>query len=346
VRGRRAYLTVEHPVDLLAGTGRTLQVYSSPAFEEHYRELVQKVAEPAVCVIEHAAFTQLLDTNLEYNIPTIACIANIESFDRTSPLSSHSRRKGYLAALDFADEFRALALCDERLFLSKVEAGLIGGLGLSANYYPYLPVGAIRRGLEKVRMVRSKEGVGSGLFLMLGSGQHSTTWESLSWFVQNARRHGLPSGVRVVVGGLLTDTLLGSGPPPPGLELRGWLDQDELDRLLSCVQAVLIPQSMGFGALTRLPEFACAGIPVAVSRHPTYAIDPPPGLTVVDDHWDAWYGTVQQMANQTIHVEEREYSAWEEKQANSLRPVVSKLLSRKSGARTAEQGPTALGPAP
>ena len=63
---------------------------------------------------------------------------------------------------------------------------------------------------------------------------------------------GLPAGVRVVAVGGDTDKLLPSGTSVRGLELRGWLEQVELDALLARAAAAVIPQRLGFGALTRL----------------------------------------------------------------------------------------------
>src|SRR5690349_19999820 len=100
----------------------------------------------------------------------------------------------------------------------------------------------------------------------------------MSWFAQAATGYGLPPGIRVVAVGLGTDKLLSPGQTPPGLELRGWLAQSELDVLLARAAAGVIPQRLGFVALTRLPELACAGVPVIRFSHPTYALNPTPGL--------------------------------------------------------------------
>lgn len=313
-------------VGLVAGTKGTIGTYSSPEFSEYYEGIVEGIGAPTVCIIEHVSFTSLLPINAREGIPTIACIANIESFDRNAPLLHHEQRKDFLTAIDFVNEFRALAQCDERLFISMVETGLIGGLGLGSHYYPYVPVGAIRDRLERIRDARMGGTIESDLFLMLGSGGHKSTWRAFSWFVQKARDQGLPSGVRVVVAGSRTDELLPPAASVPGLTLKGWLEQEELDELLVRAQGVLAPQMIGFGALTRLPELSCAGIPVVVSQHPTYAINPPPGIEVVEDSWDAWCSKMQQIANQPVDVRQDDYYIWEEEQVNTLGVVVKQLL--------------------
>lgn len=327
LRQRAPFLFAEHPIDPLGGAGAISRRYATPGFVDHYRQVVERVACPAICVIEHVSFIDVLPINSRLGIQTVACIQNVESFDKAVPLSGKPKRYLYLAALDFADECQALARCDARLFISRVEAGLVGGLGLPSYYYPYLPVGEIRSSLERIRRERTKEAIKPGLFLMLGSAGHGTTRESFSWFIQNAQERGLPEGVHVVVGGSKTNRLLTSEVSVPGLELRGWLEQDELDELLVRAQAVLAPQTLGFGAMTRLSELSCAGIPVIVSRHPTYAIDPLPGLEIVVDDWDAWCGGMKKIANGAICADLDAYRAWERMQPNPMKEIAARFLA-------------------
>jgi glycosyltransferase involved in cell wall biosynthesis len=322
---RRLMRYAENPYKLLAHTPYTPSIYRDPEFANYYKELIQQIPKPAVCIIEHTGFADVIKINAQYGIPTVCCIQNLEAFD-LGVLDHNDRWQIYARTVDFANEFRVLAQCAERLFISRVEAGLISGLGLSSHYYPYVPVGAIRQHLEVIRQERSKGQIKSGLFLMLGSAGHSTTKESFAWFIQNAQKYGLPKGVRVVVCGSQTDKLLPAGDQVPGLELRGWLEQDVLEQLLVQAKAVLVPQRFGFGAITRLPEMACAGVPVIASRHSVYAIDPTPGLYTVDDSWDAWYTTMEQLAKDKVSLPAIDYSAWEERQPKTLQTVVKALL--------------------
>ena len=316
-----------HSAGLLPPPGSVTELFSSGRFSQYYEQLLRDIDEPAVCVIEHVGFARLISSNARKGIPTISCIQNIESFDRTAPVSPHRRKEIYLASVNFADEFHVLGQCDERLFISKVETALIGGLGLPSHYYAYVPVGAIQESAVRIRRERARGVRVPGLFLMVGTAGHQTTRESLSWVVENVRLSGLPQGTRVVVAGLRTDGLLPAGVSVPGVELRGWIEQEELDQLLTQVHAVLLPQLAGFGALTRLPELSCAGVPTIVSRHPTYALDPPPGIHIVDDTWDSWRREMQLLSQGETFVSEQQYSDWEEKQVNTLRMVVKEAFT-------------------
>ncbi len=284
---RRFWYYTENPWRILRKAVFFSRNWTPPTLLHHYRQILTEFGTPALVFVEHVGFGDIVDFNISQGIPTIACVQNLESLDQGDAVSGIHLDTAVRMG-DLAVEVNILARCSERLFISKVEAGLIGGIGLSARNYPYLPVGEIRENLYRIRQARSTSTCEPGLFLMVGSAGHGTTKEAFAWFVQQIRTHGLPPGVRVVVGGSDTDKLLPGGAPVRGLEVRGRLTQAELDHLLTIAQAVLVPQFRGFGALTRLPELACAGIPIAVSRHPTYAIDLPPAVQVVDDTWEAW----------------------------------------------------------
>jgi hypothetical protein len=305
----------------------------------HYYESQVKNLEGAVCVMEHAEFADLIPINQKYKIPTISSTQNLDAFSQNFELlsanltaigagkSGSKQQVGtYAAIMDFANELQILAQCDERLFISKIETGFIGGLGLTAQYYPYLPVGAIRSRLMSIREKRASTRKEAGLFILIGTASYGPIKRSCEWLIQQARAHGLPEGVRIVVAGLGTDTLLVPGESVPGIELKGWVEQEEMDELLARARAVLVPQRFGFGAPTRLAELSCAGVPVIGDRHPTYAIDPPPGFHVVDASWTSWYEKILELGREDICVAENDYNNWEAAQPRPLGEVVNMML--------------------
>jgi hypothetical protein len=318
----------ENPVRILANTVYTPTRFSISEFLAHYQQKMKDIPKPTVCIIEHTGFAELIRLNSQYGIPSVSCIQNLEAFD-TASVEDQFPRHMLPRVFDFANEFRVLAQCVERLFISKVETGLIGGLGLSAQYYPYVPVGLIRRRLEYIRRRRAETRIERGLFLLLGSAGHLSTRASFLWFMRQVQIHGLPDGVRIVVAGLKTDALLSPGIQVPGLEFRGWVQQDELDHLLMSTQGILMPQRVGFGALTRFSELSCAGIPGIVSMHPTYAVDLPPGIEVVDDEWGAWYRAMERSIKDDRRIITG-YRKWERAQPRTLETVVGKMTGSRS----------------
>src|SRR5262249_38276202 len=152
-----------------------------PRIRNYYEQQISRLNN-AVCVIEHAEFAELIPINRKYKIPTISCTQNLDALSQNFDLLSgnltalqsaklnNKQKAGINAAIvDFAKELQILAQCDERLFISKLETGLVGGLGLSAKYYPYLPVGAIRERLETIRQKRKSSPQEPGLFIMVGT---------------------------------------------------------------------------------------------------------------------------------------------------------------------------------
>jgi len=312
-----------------------------PSIISYYERQVKNLGT-AVCVMEHAEFADLIAINQKHGIPTISCTQNLDAFSQnfevissnlaavqTGKVGGKQRAGIYAAVVDFANELQILARCDERLFISKLETGLIGGLGLTARYYPYVPVGAIHSRLISIRQRRASTRKEAGLFILIGTASYGPIKKSCEWLIQHARDQGLPKGVRIVVAGLGTDTLLAPGETVTGIELKGWVEQREMDELLARARAVLVPQRFGFGVPTRLAELSCAGVPVIGDRHPTYAIDPPPGFHVVDSLWTSWLEKILELCQEDICVAENDYDSWEAAQPRPLIEVVNMMLGNE-----------------
>jgi hypothetical protein len=299
-----------------------------PEFVAHYQDLVSKESGPKVCVIEHAIFGEILELNARLGIPTISAFQNLEALDVTR-FDWRSRKTVYTVMTDLGNELRLVGRCADRLVISKVEAGFLGGLGLECHYYPYMPVGAIRESLLATRQRRKSGQIEPGVIVLLGSAAHGVTGASMRWFAQTASEHGIPAGVRVVAVGADTDRLLPPGQVPAGLELRGWLEQAELEALLARAAAAVIPQRLGFGALTRLPELACAGIPVITFDHPTYALNPTPGLQVVAQDWNELCAAMRDTLVHPIVVSGDAYERWESEQPRPMGSVLRRLIASR-----------------
>jgi hypothetical protein len=231
--------------------------------------------------------------------------------------------------IDFANELRCLSRYSERFAISKVEAAILTGVGLSCRFYPYVPRGAVRAQLSHLAWRRQQQPPDRNLFLLVGTASHAPTRRSLDWFMRNTAEHGLPRGARVVVVGNRVQELLPSGLDVSGLEVRGRVPDTELSDLLACTGAALVPQRMGFGALTRLSELACAGVPVLAFPHAAYAIDPPPGVQVLgDDSWTALADGIRGCMDCAAVLAPNAYAAWEQRQTQPLGPTLRRFVSR------------------
>lgn len=307
---QRLHQLQKNPLGILRQTGYYWQLQPPNLFVAHYHALLKTLPPPLITVIDDARFAFAVAINRKRNIPTIACLHNLEALDRIN-IDSAEVWQLRTHLLDFADEVQVLHQCDRVLAISKVETGLMSGLGLNAIYYPYLPVGAIRARLVAIAHQRRQTKPDPHRFVMLGSAMHPTTKRAFEHFLQQMSRQGLPDKIRLVLVGMDTEKL--AMPVAQNIETRGWLEQSDLDQLLISARAVLIPQFSGFGAVTRIAEMACAGVPALVAPHPTWAIELPPGVQVVAGDWSVWRAKIIELA-QTEVQSPLDYPAWEQRQ--------------------------------
>ena len=317
----------ENPFNLLAHSPFTIRYFVPGKFWADYSKMIGDAQKPLVCVLDDTRLAKVIQINKEHGIPTIMCNQNLESLDLG--IRNYKQKWWlYTTAVDFANELHILAQLDERLVISQVEAGIIGGMGLSVRYYPYRPVGTIRQRLDDIRLKRETTNQQTGLFLLLGSANHSTTMESMNWLISQIKQYGLPSGIEIIAAGRHTEKLLPAGEKISGLELKGWLPQVDLDRLLIKAKGVLVAQRCGFGALVRLPELACAGLPVITSLHPTYTGGSTPGMYAVEDNWTAWCNKIEILNRTKATITADAYNEWEEKQPKPLEEVLLRLQKK------------------
>jgi len=100
-----------------------------------------------------------------------------------------------------------------------------------------------------------------------------------------------------------------------------------LEWLMVHARAALVPDRFGFGGITRLPEFACAGIPFVTTKLHSYAIDPPPGFNVSDDSWETWCSKMENLALTDAGTVQSDYEQWVKTQPKTLVSVIEDMLA-------------------
>lgn len=313
-----------NPLRALIDTGYTQTNYTPHGFAAHYAAYIAILPQPLIAVIDDVRLTRILEINAQRSIPTIFCPHNLEALDMLPAGSGRVRTRAHM--LDFAAETDTLRTLAARLMISKTEAGFISSLGMSAEYYPYLPVGRIGARLREIRIQRAAGRHERGLFLMLGSAMHASTRHAFEHLVAQMRTHGLPAAMRIVLAGTGTQHIDITGLH--GVEVRGWIDQAELDQLLIAAQGVLVPQFHGFGAVTRISEMACACVPTITGRHTAWAMDVPPGIQLVGDSWPTWLHAMENISTQSPEI--TGYDEWERAQPQPLCAEIERVLRERA----------------
>jgi len=294
---------------------------------EEYKESILRGEKPVACIIDHPSFECFIDINKKYGIPTILCGHNLESFDGFI-YDRWSYEEGMSASIRFSDEYKFLSRCDHRLMISVIEKNILDGLGLYTGYYPYFPVGKISERLQALREKRHANPQEPGLLLLLGSYYHLSTAEGMTWLTRELTRLGNPKfPLHLIVAGNGTSLLKDKFHLPDWIEVKGWIEQDVLDDLFVRTQGVLIPQRLGFGAVTRLSELACAGIPMVVSEFSTRAFERPPGTYIAGDRIEDWIPNIECLAaGKLTGATSSDYSVWESKLTNGLTSIIKEYL--------------------
>jgi len=246
-----------------------------------------------LCLLDHTLFLEAAQINQERKIPTWALPQNLETFDRFA-LADYREKNLPAFLMGFRQELQLFQLSQKRLLISRAEQWLLNGLDMEAEFYPYRPTGSLRQRLLAIRARRAQGEVQPGLFLLLGTSEHTTTGQGFNWLLRYASQQGLPAGSRLAVVGKKTETLAASFASYPNITFHGWVSDETLDNFLAQAQAALIPQMCGFGAVTRIAEFTCAGLPCLVSEHASQAQPMPPGVLCLPPRWSDWEEALQQ----------------------------------------------------
>jgi hypothetical protein len=328
----RQYLTNpcfyrQNPHRLVVNTGFSTDADVLKAdFINRYRKCVEGPKRPDVVVIDDSRLGVLVAINVEHGIPTVGSMHNLESLD--AYISIRENNWGLGATLgDLSAEYAALAKLDACMLISKVETGLLTGLGLDVSFHPYLPRGIVRERFMKIRELRQGASIEKGMFVVMGSARHSTTGESMRWLTENAVTHGLPKACNLIFLGRGTRKVLADIPQVSDIQIKDWVEEDVLVDMLSRAEGVLIPQQMGFGAVTRVADMACAGIPTITSEHATLAINVPPGVSVAANNWKAWREQMSSLVANRKAPDHEAYETWVAAAPSPLPDVVRHVVN-------------------
>lgn len=203
-------------------------------------------------------FYPLLDSLKHHGVPVVGICHNLESL--CPPQVNRIHQTSLLGS-----ELSALAKCDLVVTISREEAVFLENMGIRVLFLPYFPPRAIEQRLEKIRGNRERQGELEGV-LFLGNMGNLATRDSAVEFLTRSACSRAAGDVPFIVGGFGTERLREEAVSNQ-VTIEGTMSDARLDSLLSEVKASVIYQKFGSGALTKVVELLCAGVPVFGNTH-------------------------------------------------------------------------------
>jgi hypothetical protein len=103
--------------------------------------------------------------------------------------------------------------------------------------------------------------------------------------------------------------------------------KEKLGTLFMAAACMLIPHISGFGAVNRIPEMACCGIPCITTEHASAAMNIPPGVRIVQESWVSWEEAMIEISPQPLSNSLEDYEKWENDQPKPLKQVIEKYIT-------------------
>lgn len=319
----RCKRTVANPLQLLSRERYGI-AHIPPGALRRYRQLLERVPGPKLCVLENPRLAALTATNDRMGIKTVMAPWSFESFtNNLAPMIStfgkmKARRATILDSMNarailtsFANELIFNARATRTWCLSRLEDHFLQASGITSGYFPYYPIGESDDCLVSVRRERRPE---LGLFVICG-GANGQNMLALQSFLQSLKRNDIPAGARIAITGLERLPEDWASHLGAQIEFVGSLEEECFHSLLSRSHAVLIPQRCGFGCMTRIPDMLCAGIPVVADAIVANGNGEVPGVRYLEDTPGAWASALrEEMAKLPVVFPAEDYHAWQQAQ--------------------------------
>lgn len=323
----RAARVLEDPYGLGSAQGACID-YLPRSFVEEYRRHLDVFRNVRLAVVDDWRLVGLMQVNAPRGIPSIVLPHNLESLDHVAGELGElfgCRRM----ARSLRQEIEGLRRFDGRLFISKVESALVSGLGIKSQYYPYLPMGRLRERLFGVRRRRATNATDRDIVVVLGSLHHATALRGTVALLEELSDRQISCGLHIVVVGRGSERLTHFERHIPGLSVLGWVGQEALDRLIEQTVVALAPVFTGFGALTRVAELSCAGVPVITSHHVIHAMDPPPGILMGSSPEKLVDILLDTLASRDVP-SQQDYALWEHDQLRQVCATLKPILKHNT----------------
>lgn len=226
--------------------------------EYSYSNFFKSLDTPSVILWEnnHSFRSNIPFLARQVGLPVIAIPHNLESLVPTQKSFLTNR----ISPQWFDEELSCLACCDRVFVISREEQWLLRLHGIAAEFLPYFPPLTLAHLFSQIRAAREGTTEKKGL-LMLGSASNPPTMQGMADRIRFFKKH-CDLNVILHVAGSDTEKLKGEAGSAANIIIHGKIEQETLRQLLIQIKAVIVHQFPTSGALTRIPEMICAGVPV------------------------------------------------------------------------------------
>lgn len=202
-------------------------------------------------------FPRTMNVLAAKKIPVVSIIHNIEAF---LPRSMNVTPQWDL----LQNEVRILSSSRLCITIAREDAWMLQNFGIDCHYHPYYPAQSDAERLAKIRSTRKKSA--PKFFLSLGTAYNPPTLLGMQRLA-NIWPTVAGSDTPLVLAGYGVERFFRQESFSRAVNVIGSVPQEKLDALLTDCLACVLHQDVGSGALTKIPELLCAGVPVVANRH-------------------------------------------------------------------------------
>jgi hypothetical protein len=245
---------IEHKLKMIGICGHSYQLYKE-SFKKHKGMKIFLLEESNNFISYYPA--------KEENFKILAVPQNLE----TLVINYKDFFSGKLLPDCLESEIQHLAKADAVFCISREEQWLLRLRGIKADFLPYYPPQNLISNLLEVRQARSNFQNEKTRFLILGSAHNKPTFFGIIEQIKLLQKVYEQLSFEVDVAGYDTEKLEPHFQNHPAFTLHGTVSSEKLRELMSNTKAILLHQSTGVGALTRIPDMLIAGIPIIANSH-------------------------------------------------------------------------------
>lgn len=166
-------------------------------------------------------------------------------------------------------EIEYIKKADLVLCISREEQWLLRSFNIESHYFPYTPPKKLNEYYQKIREQRLIQNNIDSFYTIVSTIHNPATLKSLSVQLDelNQINKQITSFKVLLIGYGLEIHKIELEKKYSFLVVEGTVDSFRMEQILQYTKAVLIYQNEGVGAITKIPEYLIAGIPIIANTH-------------------------------------------------------------------------------